>query len=116
VAQIKDGIDRVVRTRGSSDTAQARVAARRLGALCGTARGFITSGRGLMEPTAYELPTRKTARDLTLQLDSLVAAAKACQTAAAKTPTPVTANLLARLRGYEAAVAAFRTAIGLPNR
>ncbi len=116
VAQIKDGINRVMRTRGATDTAQVRVAARRLGALCGAARGFITSGRGQMEPTAYQPPTRKPARDLVLQLDSLAVAAKTCQVSAVKTPTPVTTDMMARVKSYEAAVAAFRTAIGLPNR
>lgn len=116
VAQIKDGLNRVMRTQGSNDTAQARVAAKRLGALCGAARGFITSGRGQMEPTAYEPPKRKPARDLVVQLDSLSVAAKTCQTSAGKTPAPVTSSLMARVRSYEAAVAAFRTALGLPNR
>ena len=116
VAQIKDGVSRVVRTQTTQDTVQAHVAAKRLGALCGAARGFITSGRGQMEPTAYEAPTRKSARDLALQLDSLNLSAKACQLAAAKTPAPVTKDLQGRLRNYEAAVAAFRTAIGLPNK
>jgi hypothetical protein len=116
VAQIKDGVSRVVRTQTTSDTLQAHVAAKRLGALCGAARGFITSGRGQMEPTAYEAPTRKPARELALQLDSLSLSAKACQLSAAKTPAPVTKDLQGRLRNYEAAVAAFRTAIGLPNK
>lgn len=116
VAQIKDGVSRVVRTQTTQDTVQAHVAAKRLGALCGAARGFITSGRGQMEPTAYEAPTRKSARDLALQLDSLSLSAKACQLAAAKTPASVTKDLQGRLRNYEAAVAAFRTAIGLPNK
>src|SRR5262249_38334482 len=88
VAQIKDGCSRVVRTQTSRDTVQTHVAAKRLGALCAAARGFITSGRGQMEPTAYEPPTRKSARDLALQLDSLNLSAKACQLSAAKTPAP----------------------------
>jgi hypothetical protein len=116
IAQIKDGISRVVRTRAARDTLQARQAAKRLGALCGAARGFIASGRAQMEPTAYELPTRGPARDLVSQLDSLSLATKTCQVSAGKTPVPVTTELLARLRVYETAVAAFRTAIGLPNR
>ena len=69
-----------------------------------------------MEPAAYEPPTRKPARDLVLQLDSLSLIAKECQLTAGKSPAPVTAGLLSRLRAYEAAFAAFRTAIGLPNR
>lgn len=116
VAQVKDGIGRVVRTQSSHDTSQVRQAAKRLGGLCGAARGFITSGRGQMEPNAYELPTRKPAKDLVVQLDSLGLSVKTCQLSAAKTPASVTTELLGRLRSYEAAVAAFRTAIGLPNR
>ncbi len=116
VAQIKDGISRVVRTRSSRDTLQVRLAAKRLGGLCGAARGFITSGRGQMEPTAYEPPTRRPAQDLVFQLDSLANSAKTCQASAGKTPTVVTTEMLGRLRNYEAAVAAFRAAIGLPNR
>jgi hypothetical protein len=116
VAQIKDGIDRVVRAQSVRDTLRVRQAAKRLGGLCTAARGFITSGRGQMEPTAYEPPTRQPAKAVVSQLDSLAVSAKACQTSAGKTPTSVTADLQARLRGYEAAVAAFRTAIGLSNR
>jgi len=116
VAQIKAGVSRVVRTQTTNDTVRAHVAAKRLGALCGAARGFITSGRGQMEPTAFEAPTRKPARDLALQLDSLSLSAKACQLSAAKTPAPVTKDLQGRLRNYETAEAAFRTAIGLPNK
>ena len=116
VAQIKDGINRVVRTRSSHDTLQVRQAAKRLGGLCSAARGFITSGRGQMESNAYEPPTRQPAKDLVSQLDSLAVSVKTCQVSAGKTPTAVTTELLGRLRNYEAAVATFRTAIGLPNR
>jgi hypothetical protein len=116
VAQIKDGIDRVVRAQSARDTLRVRQAAKRLGGLCSAARGFITSGRGQMDPAAYELPTRQPAKAVVSQLDSLAVSAKACQASAGKTPVPVTTDLQARLRGYEAAVAAFRTAIGLPNR
>ena len=35
---------------------------------------------------------------------------------AGKSPGPVAAGLLTRIRAYEAALAAFRTAITLPNR
>jgi hypothetical protein len=116
VAQIKDGINRVVRTRSSHDTLRVRLAAKRLGGLCGAAHGFITSGRGQMEPNAYEPPTRRPAQDLVSQIDSLATAAKTCQASAGKSPTAVTTELLDRLRSYEAAVVAFRTAIGLLNR
>ena len=116
VAQIKDGINRVVRAQTARDTLRVRQAAKRLGGLCSAARGFITSGRGQMEPKVYEPPTRQPAQDLASQLDSLAIAVKTCQTSAGKTPAAVTTELLGRLRHYEVAVAAFRTAIGLPNR
>jgi hypothetical protein len=116
VAQIKDGISRLVRAETGHDTVQVHAAARRLGGLCTAARGFLVSGRGSMEPASYEPPTRKPARDLALQLDSLSIIAKECQLTASKSPGPVATGLLARLRAYETALAAFRTAIGLPNR
>jgi hypothetical protein len=116
VAQVKDGISRVVRTQSSHDTLQVRLAAKRLGGLCGAARGFISSGRGQMEPNAYDSATRKPAKNLVVQLDSLALSVKTCQLSAAKTPTSVTTELLGRLHSYETALATFRTAIGLPNR
>lgn len=116
VAQVRAGISRVVRTQSTHDTTQVRLAAKRLGGLCGAAGGFITSGRGQMEPNAYDSATRKPAKDLVTQLDSLVLSVKTCQVSAGKSPATVTTELMGRLRGYETALAAFRTAIGLPNR
>src|SRR6266545_6845425 len=52
VAQIRDGVNRVVRTQ-QADSLTRRRAARRLGGLCGTARSFIVSGRPKMQATAY---------------------------------------------------------------
>jgi hypothetical protein len=116
VAQIKDGMSRLSRVQAGHDTTQIRQAARRLGGLCSAARGFLTSGRGRMEPAVYEVPVRRPARDLVFQVDSLSLMAKECQLTAGKTPGPVAAGLLTRIRAYEAALAAFRTAIGLPNK
>ncbi|MGH7538279.1 MAG: hypothetical protein ACREMF_06570 [Gemmatimonadales bacterium] len=116
VAQIKDGLNRLARAQSARDTLHVRGAGRRLGGLCGAARGFIVNGRLQMEPTVFEPPARKPARDLTIRLDSLSAYSKTCQGSAAKTPTPVGAEMLGRLRAYEAALVAFRAAIGLPNR
>jgi len=115
VAQIKTGIDRLNRARGGKDTSQVKLAAKRLSAYCSAARGFIASGRGQMDPVAYDPPTRKPARDLTLQLDSLSLSAKECQGAKGIAPQTST-GLVARLRAYDAALAGFRTAIGLPNK
>jgi hypothetical protein len=116
VAQIKTGIDRLNRARGSKDSSQVRLAAKRLAAYCSAARSFIASGRGHMDPAAYDLPTRKQARDLNLQLDSLSLSAKECQNAKGLAPQMLSTGLVARLRAYDAALAEFRTAIGLPNK
>ena len=116
VAQIKTGIDRLNRARGTRDSSQVKLATKRLTAYCSAARSFIASGRGQMDPVAYEPPTRKPARDLTLQLDSLSLSAKECQGAKGLAPQTLNTGLVARLRAYDAALADFRTAIGLPNR
>jgi hypothetical protein len=116
VAQMKTGIDRLNRARGMKDSSQVKLAAKRLTAYCSAARSFIASGRGQMDPVAYDPPTRKSARDLTLQLDSLSLTAKECQNAKGVSPQVLSTGLVARLRAYDAAVAEFRTAIGLPNR
>jgi hypothetical protein len=115
VAQIKTGIDRLNRARGR-DSSQVKVAAKRLTGYCSAARGFIASGRGQMDPVAYDPPTRKPARDLMVQLDSLSLSAKDCQSAKGLAPQLLSAGLVTRLRAYDAALADFRTAIGLPNK
>lgn len=116
VAQLKNGIDRVVRYENAGDTAQVRQAGRRLAGLCVAARGFIVSGRSRMALNAWETPVRKPARDLAFRLDSLTASATTCEHQAGKTPHKTSAALLDDLRNYEEALAAFRSAIGLPNR
>ena len=116
VAQIKTGIDRLNRARGSKDSSQVKVAVKRLTAYCSAARSFIASGRGQMDPLAYDPPTRKPARDLALQIDSLSLTAKECQNAKGLSAQALNTGLVARLRAYDAAVAEFRTAIGLPNK
>ncbi|MGH7614645.1 MAG: hypothetical protein ACREMW_11480 [Gemmatimonadales bacterium] len=116
VAQLKDGLSRLARMQSRHDTLQARTAGKRLGGLCGAARGFIVNGRTQMEPNAYDPPNRKPARDLATRLDSLAAYAPTCQRSAGKTPAPIATELLGRIRAYEVALVAFRNAIGLPNR
>jgi len=116
VAQIKTGIDRLNRARGARDSSQVKVAAKRLTGYCSAARSFIASGRGQMDPVAYDPPTRKPARDLMVQLDSLSLSAKDCQSAKGLAPQLLSAGLVTRLRAYDAALADFRTAIGLPNK
>src|ERR1700741_4261354 len=71
IAQIKNGVDRVVRTQQAGDSLTRRRAARRLGGLCGTARSFIVSGRPKMQSTAYDDSLRVLAKQVTVRLDSL---------------------------------------------
>jgi hypothetical protein len=112
VAQLKDGLNRV--SGYHRDSLRLKQAARRLGGLCGTARGFMTSGRGKMQATAYEDSTGVKARRLTLQIDSLIRSTPTCEARAFRQPDSTTAGLLIRLRAYEAALREFRAAIGLP--
>ena len=116
IAQLKDGLERVVRTRSVGDTLKQKAAGRRLGGLCGAARGFMASGRAQMLPTAYDPPTRIAARQLAQQIDSLIAYAPTCERTATRRPAQVADRLTDLLRKYEAAVASWRTAVGLPNR
>lgn len=116
IAQLKDGLERVTRTRSASDSVKQRTAGRRLGGLCAAARGFMASGRAQMLPTAYDPPTRTAARQLAQQIDSLIAYAPTCERTAARRPGPVADRLTDLLRKYEAAVAGWRAAVGLPNR
>lgn len=116
VAQMKSGIDRVVRAKSGGDTLELRQAGRRLAGLCVAARGFLASGRSRMALNAYDAPTRKPARDLAFRLDSLVTHARACQHGAGRTPEASAVELLEEIQAYEKALAEFRTAIGLPNR
>ena len=92
------------------------VAARRLAGLCGTARGFMTSGRVKMQASAYQDSTGIKARRLTLQVDSLIRSTPICELRATRQPDSTVAGLMTRLRTYEAALREFRAAIGLPNR
>ncbi len=116
IAQLKDGLERVARTRSASDSLKQKAAGRRLGGLCGAARGFMASGRAQMLPTAYDPPSRIAARQLAQQIDSLIAYAPTCERTATRRPAQVADRLTDLLRKYEAAVASWRTAVGLPNR
>lgn len=109
VAQIRDGVNRVVRTQ-QSDSLTRRRAARRLGGLCGTARSFIVSGRPRMLPTAYSDSLRILAKQLTTRLDSLTAALPTCEKTAGRDPSTVATNLTTRLKNYDDALLVFRTA------
>lgn len=111
IAQIKNGVDRVVRTQQAGDSLTRRRAARRLGGLCGTARSFIVSGRPKMQATAYADTMRVLAKQLTTRLDSLNAALPVCEKTAGRDPSTVATNLTGRLKNYDDALLAFRTAL-----
>ena len=51
-----------------------------------------------------------------MRIDSLIAYTPTCSKTGSKNPAPVATEVLNRVRLYEAALVAFRTAIGLPNR
>ena len=110
VAQIRDGLNRVVRTQ-QADSLKRRRAARRLGGLCGTARSFIVTGRPKMQPTAYADSMRALAKTLTMRLDSLTTALTSCEKTAGRDPTTVATTLTTRLKNYDDALLAFRTAL-----
>jgi hypothetical protein len=110
IAQIRDGVNRVLRTQ-QADSLTRRRAARRLGGLCGTARSFIVSGRPRMQPTAYADSMRVLAKLLTTRLDSLTSALPTCEKTAGRDPTAVATNLTGRLKNYDDALLAFRAAL-----
>jgi hypothetical protein len=110
VAQIRDGVNRVVRTQ-QSDSLTRRRAARRLGGLCGTARSFIVSGRPKMQSTAYDDSLRVLAKQVTVRLDSLTRALPTCEKTAGQDPSTVASTLTSRLKNYDDALLAFRTAL-----
>ena len=110
-AQLRDGIDRVSRTQQSADSARQRLAGRRLGGLCTTARSFMSSGRPRMQPNAYADSMRIVARQLVVRIDSVLKFLPICETTAGKKPASVAADLLNRMRGYETALAAFRAGL-----
>lgn len=108
VAQLRDGLSRVVRT-AAGDSLTRRRAARRLGGLCGSARSFIVSGRPKMQATAYADSMRVLAKQLTTRLDSLNSALPICEKTAGRDPAVAT-TLTNRLKAYDDALLAFRNA------
>jgi len=114
VAQLKDAVSRV--NSSKRDAQRLKQAARRLGGLCGTARGFMTAGRAKMQPTAYQDSTRLKARRLSLQVDSLIRSAPNCESSAARQPDSTAASLLTRIKAYDTALKDFRAALAVPHR
>ena len=116
VAQIRDGLSRVVRTQQAGDSLTRRRAARRLGGLCGSARSFIASGRPKMQPSAYADSMRILAKQLTTRLDSLNSALLNCEKTAGRDPATVATDITNRLRVYDDALLAFRNAQAALNK
>lgn len=110
LAQIRDGVNRVVRTQ-RSDSLTRRRAARRLGGLCGTARTFIASGRPKMQANAYSDSIRILAKQVTMRLDSLTSSLPQCEKTAGHDANTVATSLTARLKSYDDALQAFRSAL-----
>jgi hypothetical protein len=109
VTQVREGLNRVSRAQ-QADSLRRRRAARMLGGFWGTARTFIVSGRPKMQASAYTDSLRVLAKQLTTRLDSLTAALPACEKTAGRDPTGVATNLTTRLKNYDDALLAFRTA------
>lgn len=114
IAQIRDGLNRVVRTQAADSVTRTR-AARRLGGLCGSGRSFISSGRPKMQAAAYTDSLRILAKQLTVRLDSLSNALPTCEKTAGRDPTVAT-TLTARLKSYDEALLAFRNAQAALNK
>ena len=114
VSQIRDGLSRVTRSQ-QADSVTRRNAAKRLGGLCGTARSFIVSGRPKMQATAYEDSLKILAKQLTVRLDSLNNTLPTCEKTAGKDPAVAT-TLTTRLKSYDDALLAFRTAQAAANK
>ena len=109
IAQIRDGLSRVVRTQSADSVTRTR-AAKRLGGLCGSGRSFISSGRPKMQAWAYTDSLRILAKQVTTRLDSLSSAASACEKTAGRDPATVSSTLTTRLKAYDDALLAFRNA------
>jgi hypothetical protein len=114
IAQIRDGLNRVVRTQAADSLTRTR-AARRLGGLCGSGRSFISSGRPKMQAAAYSDSLRILAKQLTVRLDSLSNALTTCEKTAGRDPT-VSTTLTTRLKSYDEALLAFRNAQAALNK
>ena len=114
VAQLKSGVDGVSRAEASKDSARLRRAGEMLGGLCGTAGSFMKQGRSTMKPTVYEDSARVKARNLVVQIDSLIKTVPVCDTTARKAPSRMAGTIQGRLKTYETALQEFRVAVATP--
>ena len=112
IGQIKSGIESV--QRAGTSTKELRHAGKLLAGFCGTGRGFMRAGVAKMPSAAYEGDNRKIARQVVIQIDSVARATNTCEAQAARDPKTSVEHLMPFLQSYEAAVAAWRSMIGLP--
>jgi len=113
ISQLKVAVEQTNRARHATDSVARRRAVRRLGGYCGSARSFMAGGRAQMQPTAYDDTTRLKARRLSQRVDEIITYTRTCEAQAVEQPDAVTAELIKRLQAYEAALADFRSALGL---
>ncbi len=113
VAQLRDGLLRL--ENAGRDSVRITHARLRLGGLCGAARGFLSSGRGRMDLTAYDDSIRLKAHHLVVQLDTLMRLAPLCEANAAHQPQSVASALEVDLKAYDAALRDFRMVTALPT-
>ena len=114
IGQIKSGIERVQRAAAENQV-QLRRAGKLLAGYCGTARGFMRSGVAHMSSTAYpEGDNRKIARQVVIQIDSVIKESAACEGGAMHDPKGSADHLVPIIRSYETAIAAWRAMVGLP--
>jgi hypothetical protein len=113
VAQLRDGLLRL--ENAGRDSVRITHARLRLGGLCGAARGFLSSGRGRMDLTAYDDSIRLKAHHLVVQLDTLMRLAPLCEANAAHQPESVASALELDLKAYDAALRDFRMVTALPT-
>lgn len=114
IGQIKSGIERVQRAPANS-ASQLQRAGKLLAGYCGTGRGFMRTGVTKMSANAYpEGDNRKIAKQVVVQIDSVIKESTTCEQQAARDPKTAVERLTTMLHGYETAIAAWRAMVGLP--
>ncbi len=115
VSQLRNGVDGVTRAEALKDTARLRRAGEMLGGLCGTAGSFMRQGRATMKPNVYEDSARVKARNLVVQIDSLLKTLPACDTTARRSPARTAGTVAGRLKTYDTALQEFRNSVAPPS-
>jgi hypothetical protein len=113
IGQIKSGIENV--QRAGTNTTQLKRAGKLLAGFCGTARGFMRTGVARMPSAAYSGDSRKIARQVVIQIDSVARETNTCEVQAPRDPKTSVEHLMPFIQSYEAAIAAWRAMAGLPT-